>query len=614
LREWLGGAGEAAGSPVPAAAWTAEANRRGEHLRAIAFAQSALARHGALGIRETAGLRQQFALALARSGSADGALAVLGELHAALPPDAETLGMLGRVHKDLAALAEGAERTALLAKAKDFYSEGFAVAGDAYCGINAAALCAVLGGRERAAELARAAVAGRGQGDGYWDCATEAEARLVAGEVDRARELYTAAAAMGGARPADVASTKRQCRWLCRELFGDAGMLDGCFGAAVVAVCEGHRVDLPGAAGRFPESAVPAVRGRIADWFRANSVRAVYCSAASGADLLFLECAAQAGIETHVVLPFPRGDFLRTSVEDCGPEWVGAFSKALDAASSVEVLEPQMPVDCDAAFEFCSRFLLARGAAAAASREWGLRALAVWDGKPGSSPVGTAAAVERWVRAGVDVEILDPGGGEGPRAPGPSVSNGAAFSSVHAAHPGRARSEVAVMLGLHVAGYANLREGDFVALDDGVFGAAADLLAGKDGAPVCEGAFGSYVFFWKGAAAAGVGALELMGVLRSRAAALGLPVDFSMCLHISPVQRVVNPLVNSYVHEGRAALELRGWTGRLAPGAVHATERFVDFAALEKGAGFQFACAGTLDSEGRAFGLRLYRLAGAVPR
>jgi hypothetical protein len=175
----------------------AEANRRGEHLLAIAMAQSALEKGGA-----AAGLKRQFALALARSGSPREAMGVLEELREGFPPDAETLGMLGRVHKDLAAAASGAEAAALLRKARDFYGEGFAVGGDAYCGINAAALSAVLGERGAAAELARAVLAGPGQGDAFWDCATEAEARLILDGADAAREIYARAAELGAGRAA----------------------------------------------------------------------------------------------------------------------------------------------------------------------------------------------------------------------------------------------------------------------------------------------------------------------------------------------------------------------------------------------------------------------------
>jgi hypothetical protein len=584
----------------------AEANRRGEHLLAIAMAQSALEKGGA-----AAGLKRQFALALARSGSPREAMGVLEELREGFPPDAETLGMLGRVHKDLAAAASGAEAAALLRKARDFYGEGFAVGGDAYCGINAAALSAVLGERGAAGELARAVLAGPGQGDAFWDCATEAEARLILDGAEAAREIYARAAGLGVGRAADVASMKRQCRWLCGKLLGDAAVLDASFGGGAMVVCEGHRMDVAGAARRFPAEAVPAVRARIAQWFSDNGVRAVFCSAAAGADLLFLECAAAAGIETHIVLPFPRVDFLKASVMDCGAEWAAAFDRVIDASTSVEVIDGQVPSDCDAAFEFCSRMLWARASALASAWELPLRALAVWDGKPGTA---TAGAVARWLRGGVDVGILDPSGAEEVRLPGPSVPAGRAFASVHAAHPGRAKSEVRAMLGLHVAGYSNLREADFAALDLVVFGAAADFLAARDGAPACEGAFGSYVFFWDSLGEAGACSLGLMDLLRARAGEAGLAVDFSMCLHFSAVQRVVNPLLNAYAHEGRAALELRGWAERLPPGAVHATERFADFAALEKGPKFQFACAGTLDSEGRAFGLRLYRLTGLAPR
>src|SRR5215204_5303671 len=101
-------------------------------------------------------LRQQLALALARSGAGASALPVLQELRAEGHTDEETLGLLARVHKDLAfqALAP-AERERQLTSAYGFYSEAYRLSGGIWSGINAATTALLLGRREDAIEIAR---------------------------------------------------------------------------------------------------------------------------------------------------------------------------------------------------------------------------------------------------------------------------------------------------------------------------------------------------------------------------------------------------------------------------------------------------------------------------
>ena len=73
---------------------------------------------------------------------------------------------------------------------------------------------------------------------------------------------------------------------------------------------------------RFPESSAEPVRRRIADTLDRLGIRIGYASAACGADVLFHECLRERGGECNVVLPFDRGEFLKTSVSFAGGSWV----------------------------------------------------------------------------------------------------------------------------------------------------------------------------------------------------------------------------------------------------------------------------------------------------
>lgn len=178
-------------------------------------------------------LRRELALALARSGQTEEARQVLSELMTSVPPDAETLGLVGRINRDLAlGSADAEEARAHLQNALAFYRHGHDRDGDAYCGINAASLHALLGEQEVAATLAAAILADLKTEDAFWRCAIRAEALLLLGRLDDAAMHYIACARKGAERPADLQSAWAQARRLCAALHGDAGLVDGCFGGA----------------------------------------------------------------------------------------------------------------------------------------------------------------------------------------------------------------------------------------------------------------------------------------------------------------------------------------------------------------------------------------------
>lgn len=96
---------------------------------------------------------------------------------------------------------------------------------------------------------------------------------------------------------------------------------------SVIALA-GRRVDAADAPEpRFPLRNVPKVRTEIAELFRPGAVRALVCSAASGADLLALDAAGDAGIKRYVVLPFDRATFRSTSVVDRPGDWGRLFDR-----------------------------------------------------------------------------------------------------------------------------------------------------------------------------------------------------------------------------------------------------------------------------------------------
>jgi hypothetical protein len=107
-----------------------------------------------------------------------------------------------------------------------------------------------------------------------------------------------------------------------------------------VLALAGRRIDAAGAEERrFPPENEAMIAVRIRNMMVAAASQAVVCSAASGADILALEGAAQLGLGRRVVLPFSRQQFRATSVADRGEDWGRRFDAILQQMQSKDVLE-----------------------------------------------------------------------------------------------------------------------------------------------------------------------------------------------------------------------------------------------------------------------------------
>lgn len=102
----------------------------------------------------------------------------------------------------------------------------------------------------------------------------------------------------------------------------------------MIAASAGRRIDEKYAeTSRFPLENAELVRARILDLLKKEAPKALVCSAACGADLLILEAARSLGIERHIILPFERERFLKTSVTDRPGDWGKLFDEICDAAA-----------------------------------------------------------------------------------------------------------------------------------------------------------------------------------------------------------------------------------------------------------------------------------------
>ncbi|MGL4399912.1 MAG: hypothetical protein ACRCXD_08585 [Luteolibacter sp.] len=119
-------------------------------------------------------------------------------------------------------------------------------------------------------------------------------------------------------------------------------------------------------------------------------------SAASGADLLFLEACRDLGLAYSVVLPFSEERFREDFEEDA--EWTRAKS-LIAAAASVEIAPGH--TDAPEAYHLAAREIIDVSDAM----------IFVWDGQPGRGLGGTAESVEDARERKIPYQIIDSGSG-----------------------------------------------------------------------------------------------------------------------------------------------------------------------------------------------------------
>lgn len=557
--------------------------RHGEPLTAYNTLQPALDRWpGHLRLRQLQGL------ALARGGDVERANTILAALAAEGHEDGETLGLLARTHKDLALRAGGEARAAHLQAAFEIYGRAYRSAlargersAAEYTGINAAAMAVLRGDLARGRELAAQVRGADAEAPAdYWREATLGEAALILGEVDEARASYGRALAAAGRNYGDIGTTRRQARLLEAHLPAQGEPASAALAIPPVVAYSGHMIDAAGRApARFPPEIEAQVRAAVRDRMAAIAPAAAYGSAASGADLLFLEAARELGCETHVILPFPADAFRRTSVDYAGGDWGSRFERALDAASSVTIASDHAARGSSATYEYANLVLTGMGLLRAQLLDTSVRALAVHAPRADALAGGTTSIVEAWRRRGLAVETIELASGEAGARPPPTGEG-----------PERAgiRHEIRAMLFADAVGYSKFTEDQIPLYITQFLGAVAALARG--GAQPFEhvetSGDGLYMVF-ADAISAGEYALRLSRLAASTDwAARGLPAGFNVrvALHCGPVHCGVNPLTGAPVYTGPHTSRAARIEPVTPPGQVYASSAFAAVAAASGGA------------------------------
>ncbi len=551
-------------------------------------------------------LRQIQALALARMGSHERAHEILAQIRREGHHDEETLGLIARTYKDVWLSTHAPSD---LKYAYDAYAKAYEHSPRRYwTGINAATLAFAMRKVETARRLAavvrdvclRKLPMAPG-GEKYWLAATAAEAALLLNQMDEAERWYSEANRLGQNDFGHLSATWRNARIILRFMPPDAGVrVRAALRVPYVVVFTGHRVDEPGSISkRFPAEFAANIKRAIKDRLIQSNSRVGYSSAASGADILFIEAMQSLGGRTHIILPCSEEQFIKESVVSSGIAWVRRFRRVITKANEVITASPQRPATASVAYGYTNDLLHGLAIMRADELATELVHLAVWDRQPAYSPGGTGDAVRRWQAAGSAVDIINPS-----ELMRPAVRVGRArlppFRSaarIGIKVPGFA-SEVRAMVFADAYHFSKLSEQQMPAFIREFMGPIAALASRTKPAPTYQNTWGDGLFFaFREADSAAYFALSLAGSLTGRDwKAAGLPADMSLriALHAGPVYRFKDKITRqmNYIgwHVNRAA-RIEPVT---PPGQIYASHAFAALATLQAPEQFRFDYVGKI--------------------
>ncbi|OHD70403.1 MAG: hypothetical protein A2177_15350 [Spirochaetes bacterium RBG_13_68_11] len=536
-------------------------------------------------------LTQLYSLSLIKSGFLLSARTLLTSMVKRGHLDEETLGILGRVHKEMwLIVGNGAADHPHLVKSRELYLGAFNRSRGPYSGINAASLSMIMGDRGKAENLARTVIrlcAERWkQSDqrDYWTVATVAEANLLLGRQEQAAKYYAFARARCTNNYSSLASTRRQLALLARYLPVDANVMDT-LRIPPVAAFSGHLIDAQGQKrARFPESAAEPVKKRIAEVLERLDIRIGYASAACGADVLFHECLRERGGECNVVLPFDRGDFLKTSVSFAGEPWVRRVERVLAESSTVEQATRGGYDGGDHLFSYANRLILGKAMLRSRSLETEPLLIAVWDGKVNGAPGGTAECIETWRQSGFPLVAIDPVSATETHIAGASGSAAASAREGRSARrtfapptPGSAQQTVAILFA-DLVGYSRLREEQVPRYVEGFLAALADTMRRRRLRPVYKNTWGDAIclVFADPLEAADCALAMRDTIRRTDWSRLGLPghLNLRIGLHAGPVYCLDEPLMERRNFFGSHVNQAARIEPITSPGNVYASEAF----------------------------------------
>ena len=504
-------------------------------------------------------LRRLMALALARSGAARRAQAVLLELHAEGHRNEETLGLLARTHKDLAFQGRTPEEARPhLEAAERLYREAYDLSQGFWSGINAATMALLLGHADAARHLTQRVqaqcleVLAQPQDDPYWVLATLGEAALLLGEIDASVRWYRQAVEAAPGQYGRFQSTRRNARLILDRTGRDPALVEACFQIPRLVIFHAHEEPHGDCGAAQPSPAEEAaLKARIRDLTHSLDCGFGFASPGCLHDLLFLEVLLEQQEEVHIVLPYEQEAFLSDLARGSLP-WAERCRQVLARASEV-VVASRDRLDPTAASETYTRLYL-EGLAQLGAERWGSEVRSLHLAAP-STPVHR------------------------PRA-----------------HPEAPPMALRAMLFADTVHFSHLSESQIPAYLDHFLGSIAEVLETTSHQPLLKNTWGDALYLvFSGVQEAGGFALELCERIGSRDWTLeGLPESLGLrvALHVGPVWTCPDPVTG---HPNCFGSHV-SWAARMEPvtppGLVYVSQAFAALAMAQGVRDFAFDYVG----------------------
>lgn len=273
-------------------------------------------------------VKQLLALAISKLGMPELALETIEPLYRQSPDDTESAGILGSVYKEL---FKKNQKTSFAVLSRDTYEKNFESTQNYYTGINAASMSAMAGQVSKAREIAAQVIVLVEQyPNGFWELATLGEAYLLIKNKTKSVDYFVRTRKMAGNDWGKVTSVHNQL-WLLNHYLPVPNEVMKLFAPPNVVAFSGHMIDHPSrSTPRFPTGIEQSVKESIRNSIRTMNARIGYCSLACGSDILFVEAMIEEGGEVNLLLPFSKEDFMKTSLEFAGSNWVERFNAIVE--------------------------------------------------------------------------------------------------------------------------------------------------------------------------------------------------------------------------------------------------------------------------------------------
>lgn len=541
-------------------------------------------------------LSQTEALCLARTGAIQSAQNLLSDLLQKKHQDAETFCLLGRLQKDQArTAASDQQRRKHLQSAFSFYSQAIELEPDNYYPlINTATVAFLLGKPKEASSIAtQVAQLCQNQLDhnnDYWLLATLAEAELLLGHTEQAKEHYQSAAKKVGHDYSSLQSMRSQARQILKARDLDPSLLDGAFPMPRIVVFSGHRIDAPDRKNpRFPPSAIPFVTQAIDQAIESWTPLIAYSSAAPGGDLLFCEAVLKGGNELRLVLPFDLKNFRRYILESSSPGCLERFDRVISQATSILVAsfgEHHEQVQGSAIYDFVNRLILGLARFESRFLETSLQTLALWDGVDALATGGTADCIALWQSIGLPLDVrIDPSCTTLPvrqTALTAPLDRPALDRSPPQDNDGQ---QIKAILFADIVGYSKLEDYDLPLYYDHFLKHLAQTIDNLDFTPLTSNSWGdAFYFVFDNVREAGIFALKFHRAIARQhwlPESTGRPLRFRIALNAGPVFKLRDPVTDTLNYTGQHTNRAARIEPVVQEGQIYVSEYFAALASIE---------------------------------